>query len=398
MPVRVVIAEDSITVRKRIREVLDADPEIAVVGEAENGEQAVALCAELRPDVVTLDMMMPVMNGVVATEHIMAHCPTPILIVSASTNRGELFRTYEALSAGAVDVLEKPLGDEVHDEWERQLCATVKLVSRIKVITHVRAKLTRGSRAPPTSTPAPLATPSAAGSAAPAASSTAALSKAAASALDGKSAVGAALAARGARGNPRCVVLGVSTGGPAAILAILSALPGDFALPILLVMHISEPFGAAFAEWLDSAAPQRVRTAADREPLPRAGTSGVWMAPPSHHLVVEGGLLRLSSAPPRHSCRPSVDVLFESVAKEIGAGAVAGLLTGMGRDGAAGLLAIRRAGGLTLAQDEGSSVVFGMPREAIALGAADLVLPLDAFAPTLAALAPTRDASPRSAP
>src|SRR5271154_436815 len=135
---RVLVVEDSLTVRKRLLEILSADPEIELVGEAEDGKRAIELCRERRPDVITMDMMLPIMTGLAATEYIMAHCPTPILIVSASTNRGELFRTYEALAAGAVDVLEKPAGD-VSDDWERRFRSAVKLVSRIHVITHLRA-------------------------------------------------------------------------------------------------------------------------------------------------------------------------------------------------------------------------------------------------------------------
>src|SRR5580698_9404047 len=139
--VRVLLVEDSLTIRRRLAEVLGADPEIDIVGEAENGKRGIELCRELRPDVITLDMMLPVMSGLAATEYIMAHYPTPILIVSSSINRGELFKTYDALAAGAVDVFEKPRGDETDGQWEQGLCAAVKLVSRIKVITHPRARL-----------------------------------------------------------------------------------------------------------------------------------------------------------------------------------------------------------------------------------------------------------------
>jgi len=138
---RVLLVEDSATVRGRLREVLESDPELELVGEASDGKRAIELCQELRPDVVTMDMMLPVMSGLAATEYIMAHFPTPILIVSASLNRGELVKTYEALAAGAVDVLEKPRGDEPDGSWERRFLQTLKLVSRIRVITHPRARL-----------------------------------------------------------------------------------------------------------------------------------------------------------------------------------------------------------------------------------------------------------------
>ncbi len=347
--IRVVVVEDSVTVRKRLVELLGSDPDLEVVGEGDDGKKAIELCHGLRPDVMTLDMMLPVMTGLAATEYIMAYCPTPILIVSASTNRGELFRTYDALAAGAVDVLEKPGEHEVADDWEQRLLYTVKLVSRIKVITHLRGKIGGRARVPGGPTPPldPLTN------------------------------------------RPPCaaVAIGVSTGGPAAIQQILRDLSPRFSLPILLVIHIGEPFGAALAEWLDAQSALRVRYAIDGEPLPPAGQGRVIMAPPDFHLILRGGRLRLISTAERHSCRPSVDVLFESLAPELGNRAAACLLTGMGKDGASGLLEVRRAGGITLAQDEATSVVFGMPREAILLGAAERVLPLEQFAPALNALA-----------
>ncbi len=359
--IRVIVVEDSVTVRKRLVEVLGSDEGIEVIAEAEDGKRAIELCRELRPDVVTLDMMLPVMTGLAATEYIMAYCPTPILIVSASTNRGELFRTYEALAAGAVDVLDKPTGEEPDGDWEHRLLQAVKMVARIKVITHPRARLGLGSsqmRAVSATTTGMHPT---AGSALP-------LS---------------------------LIALGASTGGPAAIVEVLRSLPAPFPLPILFVLHIGKPFGAAFADWLDGQTDHRVSFAVDGEAL--VGPPGrVRMAPPDQHLVVRGGRLRLTSTPERHSCRPSVDVLFESIAVEMGAQCAACLMTGMGRDGASGLLAIRTAGGSTLAQDERSSVVFGMPREAILLGAAERVLRLGELGPALAALvAPRRGDDPR---
>ena len=342
---RVLVVDDSVTVRKHLVGLLEADPEIEVVGEAGDGKRAIELCRDLRPDVITLDMMLPVMTGLAVTEYVMAHFPTPILIVSASVNRGELFRSYDALAAGAVEWLEKAPGHGADGAWERLFVDTVKLVSRIKVITHLRGRLA----------PSP------------------AVAKG-----DGPSPRSAA---------PRLVAVGASTGGPGAVSELLRGLPPKFSLPILLVIHIGPLFGTAFADWLDGQSHVRVSYAKDGEPLPRVGEGRVLMAPPDRHLVLRGERLWLSDAPERHSCRPSVDVLFESVALEAGASSLACLLTGMGRDGAAGLLAVRRAGGLTIAQDEASSVVFGMPREAILLGAAERVLPLDEIPRALASQA-----------
>ncbi len=337
---RVLVVEDSLTVRRYLVDVLSGDPALEVVGEADDGRRAIELCLVLRPDVITMDMMLPVMSGLAATEYIMAHCPVPIVIVSSSTNRGELFHTYSALAAGAVEVVEKPRGDTSDEPWERGFLATVKLVSRIKVITHLRGRSSRRGPAP------------------------------------GRPGLESAPLAR------RMVAIGASTGGPGALVAILRALPARFPLPILLVLHIGVAFGAALAEWLDGISPLRVTLARDGEPLPAPGTPASILAPPDRHLRLEDGRLRLGDDTERHSCRPSVDVLFESLAGR-GPEVIACLLTGMGKDGAAGLLAIRRAGGLTMAQDEATSIVFGMPREAALLGAAEQVLPLDEFAPTL---------------
>lgn len=340
-PIRVLVVEDSLTVRQHIIETIQSDPTFTVVGQARDGQTAIELCDKLRPDVVTMDMVLPIMTGLAATEHIMAYFPTPILIVSASTNRGDLFRTYEALAAGAVDVLEKPLGTQVDDAWRHDLLKTLRVVSKIRVITHIRGR----HEAPESMRPQPAATGSS---------------------------------------DPGVVAIGVSTGGPSALLTILRELPADFPLPILVVQHIAEAFACALAEWLDSQVPLEVRYAVDGERLPRSGR--VLLAPPDRHLEVVGGRVSLSQAPERHSCRPSVDVLFESVAREYGARAVGCLLTGMGKDGARGLLAIKQSGGFALAQDRESSVVYGMPGEAVKLGAAHRVLPLSAFAPTFTRL------------
>ena len=347
--IRVLVVEDSATMRHHLRVSLAADPELVVVGEAVDGAEAVQLCGRLRPDVVTMDMMLPTMSGLVATEHIMAEFPTPILVVS-SADRRELYSTYNALAAGAVDVMEKPRGDASDGGWGRRLCSAVRMVSRISVITHPRARLS------PSRAPAPVGPPSIV--------------------LAGE--------------QPLSVVaLGASTGGPGALTALLRALPSSFRTPVLCVQHIaaSEPFAVAFSDWLADQTSHSVSYAIDGM-LVQALAGRVVLAPPDRHLYVRDGFLRLSNGPPRHSCRPAVDVLFGSIAAEYGASAAGCLLTGMGRDGADGLLRMRARGAVTFAQDEASCVVYGMPREAALLGAAAFILPPSGIAARLAELQP----------
>jgi two-component system chemotaxis response regulator CheB len=360
---RVLVVEDSITIRKRLVEVLEEDQQFEVVAEASDGRQAIDRCLQLRPDVVTMDMMLPGVTGLDATEYIMAHCPTPILVVSASFNRGEVLNTYDALAAGAVDVIEKPTGSEPPGAWESEFRRALKIVSRVRVITHLRARLNGTSRELP-APPSPIRSP---------------LPRSHASSL--------ARPPEALENRPRSVLaIGASTGGPSALVQVLGALPRDLASPALVVLHIGSSFAFAFADWLGAQLARPVEYARAGEAV--ATLRGrVVLAPPERHLVVHGGRLALSDAPERHSCRPSVDVLFESVAAEYGADAAGCLLTGMGRDGAAGLLALRRSGAATVAQDEATSVIYGMPREAALLGAAERILPLGEIGAALAELA-----------
>lgn len=338
-PIRVLVVEDSLTVRGHIVDILGADPTFMVVGEASDGRQAIEMCERLRPDVVTMDMMLPVMTGLAATEYIMAHCPTPIVVVSSSLNRGELFRTYDAIAAGAVDALEKPTATTVPAEWSKKLASTLRVASRVKVVTHLRKRISSAAPSSPRSSPTEI----------------------------------------------RVVAVGASTGGPGAVRRLLLDLPGGFPVPVLLVLHIGEPFDATLADWLDAQTAHRVGFAAHGQPV-FDGAPRVLLAPAGKHLRVSGGRLYLDDGPERHSCRPSIDVLFESLAADMGANTAAVLMTGMGRDGANGLLEIRRAGGHTIAQDEATSVVYGMPRAAVELGAAKSVLPLDLIGGALSRL------------
>lgn len=356
---RILVVEDSATVRDLLCSVIAEDPEMDLVGVAGDGREAVALCEQHRPDVVTMDMMLPQMSGLEATEHIMAFCPTPILVVSSSFNRGEVFQMYDALKAGAVDVLEKPTGQEPEGDWERRFLANVKMVSRIRVITHLRAR----------------------------------------SRLPGSARAAAPVSSLPVTGNPglargaAIAGIGASTGGPAAIVEVLRSLPTDLGIPVLFVLHLSQQFGHAFADWLHAQVPWPVDFGRDGELL-AAAAGRVIMAPPGRHMLVRDGRIRFDDGPERFSCRPSVDVLFESVARDYGPTAIAALLTGMGRDGAHGMLAIRQAGGRTIAQDEATSVVYGMPREAVLNGGATKILPLGDIGPGLAGF--VRTGKPRS--
>ncbi|HVH43757.1 MAG TPA: chemotaxis-specific protein-glutamate methyltransferase CheB [Labilithrix sp.] len=341
---RVLVVEDSLTARRHIVDVLEADPAFEVVGEATDGRRATELCERLRPDIVTMDMVLPVMSGLAATEWIMAHCPTPIVVVSTAT-RGEVLNAYDAIAAGAVDVLEKRAPHVDAGVWANQLKSVLRVAARVKVVTHPRGRL------------APMTT----------------------------------LAGRGEVVSPppsssvRVVAIGASTGGPGAVRELLLGLPAGFPVPILLVLHIGEHFDEALADWLDAQTPHRVSFGVDGESL-FSQAPRVVMSPAGKHMSLRQGKIRFDAGPERHSCRPSVDVLFESVASDVGGAAAGVLLTGMGRDGAEGLLAIRRAGGRTFAQDEATSVIYGMPRVAVELGAVGNVLPLDAIAPALCRL------------
>ncbi len=329
---RVLIVDDSPLARDIIAAILSEDPDVEVVGQAENGRQAVELVARLRPDLVTMDIVMPVLDGLAAIQEIMAFHPTPILVVTSSSEAG---LAYRAISAGALEVMQKPEIQAGPEEWAG-FGRRVKLLAQVRVITHLRGRAATSPGLPPAPRP-------------------------------------------GSSG--RLLAVGASTGGPAALATLLAALPAGLPLGTVVVQHIAQGFVPGLIGWLKSVTPLRVKAAEDGELI--AGGS-VYIAPTgAHTAVTAGGRLALLRRPPVDNQRPAVDVLFEAVGQHYGRHTIAVLLTGMGRDGARGLKAIRDAGGRTIAQDEATSVVYGMPRAAVELGAAEQVLPLDDIAPAV---------------
>jgi len=328
-PIRVLVVDDSVVVRELLRELLESDSDIIVVGEASNGKDAVEKTVFLSPDLVTLDIRMPVMDGLEAVREIMAVKPTPILVITASLSKDDLDVSFEAIHRGALDVMLKPRLDRKHDYGtiRDNLLDRVKLLSGIRVISHPRGR-PRKTRSIPKEK---------------------------------------------ARKRDKTVFIGASLGGPAAVMTVLKTLAPNFPSPIAVVQHIAKGFSHGFTSWLDSKLPFEVRLAEDGDLL-RPGR--ILIAPDGFHMGVEEGVARLVDDPPLNSCKPSVDVLFETAARVYGKRAVGVILTGMGNDGAKGARALREAGGHVIVRDEESSVVFGMPQAAIQLGAANSVLPL----------------------
>jgi two-component system chemotaxis response regulator CheB len=340
--IRCLVVDDSPTFRAALRLTLEARPGVAVVGEAADGLEGVRLAVALRPDVVTMDVRMPRLEGIEATREIMRRAPTRVLILSGDRDVGLALR---AVDAGAVDVFAKPRGG-APGTFARE-------------VDQLRAAIASVGAAPPR--PKDRAAPR------PPASAPG----------DGGT-------------TPLAVGFGASTGGPNALATILAALPSPFPVPLLVVQHLADGFHAGLAAWLSARSRHPVRVAADGEPL-CAGV--VYLAPQDRHLGAADGLVSLSRADPVDGFRPSATALFRSLARAYGPRAAGVVLTGMGRDGATGLAALRVAGGFTAAQGPASSVVFGMPQVALASGAAAVSLELEEIAPALAALV----AQPRAA-
>ena len=327
-PVRLLVVDDSPSIRAVIRAMVEGDAGIRIVGEAGTGREAVEMARTLRPGVILMDVRMPEMDGIEATERIMGSEPVPIIAFSAFTLGGEAKASIEMLAAGALDVMAKPdLGGAwAASDCSRELRKKIRSASRVAVVRHLRRVV-----------------PMAQGRGEPA----------------------------GPSDGTRFEVLGVgaSSGGPMALRELFSGLPADFSLPILVVQHITAGFTAGFVEWLRQHTPLDVRVANEED---RAVAGSILIAPDGRQLeALPGGAVRATSRKPRGVHLPSADTLLSSLASAYGPKCIGALLTGMGSDGAEGLLDIRRAGGLTLAQDEETSFIFGMPGEAVRRGAVD---------------------------
>lgn len=353
-PVSVVIVDDSSVQRRFVRMVLDADPGLVVVGEARNGRDALALVERLRPNVVLMDLHLPMMNGIEAIERIMAVRPTPILVYSAFVDGDDRDNAAAALAAGAVDIMAKPManGNDTLDKYADDLRRRLRLVGRVKVITHPRGKL-GGARATMSTHRLGTATPRPIEVVAPPAPSTV-----------------EDLTPR----DVRVVAIGSSTGGPQALATLLAELPTDLTAAVVVVQHMAEGFMEGLAGWLDGICPLPVAVGVHGRRL-QPGT--VTVAPSGVNLVVHDQLRVTMHEPPRSQYHvPGIDATFTSVADAVGERAVGLLLTGMGRDGAAGLKRMRDRGAFTIAQDEETSAVYGMPAAAMAMGAVERQLPL----------------------
>jgi two-component system chemotaxis response regulator CheB len=349
----VLVVDDSKVARLLLVQLLQSDPGIRVIGEVKDGQSALDFVQEQRPDVVLMDIHMPVLDGFETTRRMMETRPVPIIICSATTDPGEVATTFRLMEAGAVACVEKPVAPG-HADFERlvaNLLQTVKLMSEVKVVR--RWPRLRSSP------PAPRV-----------------------------------IRANHAPGETRFIGMGASTGGPPVLQAILSNLPREFSVPILIVQHIAPGFLPGLVEWLNQTTGRPVHTGSHGvHPIP----GHVYLAPDNAHMGIgRGGEIQLTRTAPENGLRPAISYLFRSLSQVCAPNAIGVLLTGMGKDGAAELKLMKDHGAPTIAQDRESSVVHGMPGEAIALGGAAHVLPADRIADALVALVQRRE-TPRGA-
>ncbi len=357
MAVRVLVVDDSRFFRRRVTEILEADPQIKVIDSAENGVEAVSKASRLKPDVITMDVEMPVMDGITATRKIMASHPTAILMFSSLTTDGAR-ATLDALDAGAVDFLPKRFEDISNDreEAKKLLCERVRAVGA------------RRSPSRPAVAPRPVF--SSTRPDAPASGASATSSKA----PPVRTPINSSLK----KGLTKLVAIGTSTGGPVALQNVLKQLPEAFSVPIILIQHMPASFTHAFAQRLNSTCAINVREAQDGDFL-EAGLA--LLAPGGQQMIIEKragrDIVRITDSEPGQNYKPCVDITFASVAKLYPGKLLAVVLTGMGADGREGAKLIKQGGSQIWAQDEASCVVYGMPAAVVDAGIVDQVLPLD---------------------
>ena len=337
--IKVLLVDDSPTALEMISTLLKTDPEIEILGKVSNGREAINFLEShsIKPDIITADINMPVMNGFDMIEHIMAYNPVPILIVTV-LNKDENF--MRALNLGALDIIEKP----APSAWEQlpkvgmELIEKVKLLSRVKVITHLSGKKREMIKAGFFKKELPSE-------------------------------------------SQKVVCIGTSTGGPNTLLKLFKLLPGTFPAPIFVVQHMSESFFVnGMVEWFRTCLNLKVERAEDNQFFK---PSTIYISPSHYHLTIRDGKTFLDDSPPVNNQKPSADILFESAAAHYGSKTIAVVLTGIGNDGSRGVMAVSKAGGKVFAQDESSSVVFGMPKSAIATNCVEKILSIEDIAQEL---------------
>jgi two-component system chemotaxis response regulator CheB len=342
-PITVVLAEDSPTQRVLLSWILEEIGGFQLLGVAKDGHQAVAQVEALHPDIVVMDCLMPEANGFEATQEIMRRCPTPIVLISTTSSYGEVEYAFEAIRSGALAFVAKPADADSDIKTRDELIRTIQLMAEVKVVKRRPMAPTKVSKPD---------TPQ----------------------ISGR--------------QVKLVAIAGSTGAPAVIGDLLKGIAGEPVAPILIVQHMAVGFVAGFSKWLSDRSGLSVKVA-EHGILPTAGTA--YLAPDEHHMGIDAlGRIVLSQSGPEEGFRPAANYLFRSVAEHFGRSAMGVLLTGMGRDGAAGLGAMRRAGSFTIAQDEASCVVFGMPREAIRQNAVEKVLSPPEIAGAIRSLAKRR--------
>jgi two-component system chemotaxis response regulator CheB len=336
--IRILVVDDSIFIQKLLVAILESDPELAVVGVAKNGREAVEMVGSLNPDLVTMDIRMPVMDGFEATQTIMAENPKPILVISSSVSSRDMNVSFNAIKAGALDIIEKPQGSLRSDYREvgAEIIRRVKMLSEIKVFRHISPRLTRDVPWPEEK--------------------------------------------GGGEPGRQAVAIGASTGGPSAIHQILQAAPEALAVSVFVTQHISEGFGEGYVEWLRRNTKLKIKMAEEGDHV----MPGTVYFSPDRGLLELLGRNRIAIRRPRDGeGRMNINAMISSVAEAYRHRAIGVLLTGMGNDGVKGLRRIKENGGTTIVQDEKTSIIFGMPRAAIEEGVADQVLPLDEILPAV---------------